>query len=97
ADRVGLAGEAQATREPADVRVDGDPLAGTKRVRRDDGGGLPSHAGQRDQLGGRPRDLAAVALEDRCAAPPNRRRLLAEEPGRPDRLLKLLGGDGEVV
>src|SRR3954471_484720 len=84
--RIGLEREAEAARQPAHVRVDGDALAPPIGVAADNGCGLPADARQLHELIRAARNLAVVALEHGQRSPAQRARLLVVEAGLEDRL-----------
>ena len=86
--RVGGARQAEAHRQPLDVRVDDDPLGDPERRAEHDVGRLARHARQRGQLGDRPRHLAAEVRQQGRRRPLEALGLLPEEAGRADDLLQ---------
>ncbi len=90
ADRVGAAREVEAPADPPDVGVDDDPLGAAKPDTEDDVGGLPADARQRDKLGERDGDLAAMPLDEPLTAAEEVLRFRPEESGAADHLLDLL-------
>jgi hypothetical protein len=94
--RVVVAGEAEALRKAADVRVDHDPLW-LAELGCDDVGGLAGDPGKADEVLEPAGDTAVVVLDQHRHGAPDRLRLLAEEPGRVDVAFQLLLRDGQVV
>src|SRR5690242_6554970 len=95
-DRVLLSRQAQALGEPADVRVDDDPLRAAE-LGGDDVRSFPRHPGKPHELVEPARHLSVELLEQHLHRSAQRLRLLAVEAGREDVALELLRRDGEVV
>jgi len=95
-DGVFLAREAEALREPPDVRVDDDALS-VAELGRDDVRRLARHSREPGQLGERPRDLAVELLDQHLHRAADGLRLLSKEAGGTDVVLELLDRDREVV
>jgi hypothetical protein len=79
------------------VRVDDDALVDAEGVAEDHVGRLATDAWQRDELGHRAGNLAAVLLDEGLGHAPQGARLVAVEAGRPDVLLELAGVSLGVV
>jgi len=85
---VGLGGPAEASGQPAKVRVHGDSRD-VEGISKHDVRGLPPHAGQRDQVVEAARHRSVVPLHQCFAQPDHRTSLRAKEPQGSDDLLKL--------
>src|SRR5690242_7953410 len=96
-DRILALAQAEAAREPADVRVHDDTLHDAVGVAHHDVGGLACHTGQRDELVHRAWHLAAEALDDQVCRRADALRLVAVEAGLLDVLLQLLQVGARVV
>ena len=88
--------EPEALRQPADVRVDDDPLR-LPAFGRDDVRGLSAHARQANQVLETLRHLAVVLLEQHPHGGAEVPGLLPERPRRTDVRLELLEGHRQVV
>ena len=88
-DRVVALRDAQAVRDPQDVRVDGDALRDVVRVAQHDVRGLAADAGELHERGQLAWDFAAVLVGEGARAAHQALRLRAEEAGRADDALQL--------
>ena len=94
--RILVPRQAEALREPSDVRVHHDALRVTE-LGCHDVGRLARDAGKPQEVLEASRHLAVELLEQDAHRPADRLRLLAVEARREDVLLQLLDGHGEVV
>src|SRR5207249_10444670 len=77
--RVLLVAESESVRQPANVRIDRDPLDNAIRIAQHDVRGLAGHSREDEDLLHRVRHLPAVRLDDACARTTDGLRLLVEE------------------
>src|SRR5215207_3370945 len=93
----GVRGEREASGEARDVRIDDDAGGDAEGVAEDDVRRLARDAGEPEQLLHPLGHAPAVVREQHAARALNRLRLVAEEAGRADVVLKLGGGRVRVV
>jgi len=90
-------GEAQPTRDAADVCVDDDALVRTEGVAEDHVGRLAADAGQGYELGHRAGDLSFMLFHEGAGHSPQGAGFVAVEAGRADVLLEDIRGGVSVV